>query len=245
GTVYLKTGDSARTDLPDQSVDLVITDPPYMDNVHYSELADFFHSWLRELVPFEHYPRKEATTRSPREVQSASPEEFEVAITGVWRECVRVLSPDGLLAFTFHQARLSGWVALVKALAEAGLVVTAVQPVKAEMSTSVTKNGAEPSNLDAVVVCRRGDSSIRSLLGDPEAAADVGERRIIELRAAGVDVGVGDIRSVIRGHVLATYTVTPHNVDLASHAVLADRIAADRTMRLSSPAHSPVKDMKA
>ena len=50
-----------------------------------------------------------------------------------------MLKSDGLLAFTFHQARLSGWIALVQALAEAGLVVTAVQPVKGEMATSVTK----------------------------------------------------------------------------------------------------------
>ena len=32
----------AETDLPDGSVDLVVTDPPFFDNVHYSELADFF-----------------------------------------------------------------------------------------------------------------------------------------------------------------------------------------------------------
>ena len=45
GTTYLSCGDSARTDLPDKSVHLVITDPPFFDNVHYSELADFFHAW--------------------------------------------------------------------------------------------------------------------------------------------------------------------------------------------------------
>lgn len=130
GTVYLRTGDSARTDLPDQSVDLVVTDPPYMDNVHYSELADFFHGWLREIRPYEHYPVQPPTTRHPNEVQSASAAKFEAAIGRVWQECARVLKPDGLLAFTFHQARLSGWVSLVRALGAAGLVVTAVQPVK-------------------------------------------------------------------------------------------------------------------
>ena len=36
--VYLSCGDSAATDLPDQSVDAVVTDPPFYDNVHYSEL---------------------------------------------------------------------------------------------------------------------------------------------------------------------------------------------------------------
>jgi len=232
GAVYLRTGDSSNTDLPDESVDLVITDPPYMDNVHYSELADFFHSWLRELLPFEHYPQEQGTTRRAQEVQSASPDEFEAAITRVWQECARVLKAEGLLAFTFHQARLPGWVALVKALANAGLVVTAVQPVKGEMSTSVTKNGTEPSNLDAVVVCRRRASAAGLSLTDPERAAEVGERRLIGLRSAGVDVGVGDVRSVVRGHVLATYTVDPRGIDLVCLTVLADRLASERVERL-------------
>ena len=43
--IYLSCGDSAATGLPDRSVDLIVTDPPFFDNVHYSELADFFHAW--------------------------------------------------------------------------------------------------------------------------------------------------------------------------------------------------------
>ncbi|MGH2771231.1 MAG: DNA methyltransferase, partial [Actinomycetota bacterium] len=136
---YVTCGDASHTDLPHRSVDLIITDPPFMDNVHYSELADFFHSWLREIVPFASYPIDPPTTRQAGEVQSTSSEQFEAAIASVWRECHRVLRDEGLLAFTFHQARSSGWLALMRALKDAGFMVTAVQPVKAEMSTSVTK----------------------------------------------------------------------------------------------------------
>ena len=40
--LYLSCGDSSSTGLATGSVDLVLTDPPFFDNVHYSELADFF-----------------------------------------------------------------------------------------------------------------------------------------------------------------------------------------------------------
>jgi putative DNA methylase len=233
GAVYLRTGDASQTDLPDASVDLVITDPPYMDNVHYSELADFFHAWLREVVPFEHYPVTRDTTRNISEVQSASPEEFQKAIARVWRECARVLKVDGLLAFTFHQARITGWVALMQALADAGLVVTAVRPVKGEMTTSVTKGGKEPSNLDSVVVCRKRLEATRNMMTDPRAAARAGERLLSELQATEVSVGAGDIRSVIRGYVLATYTANPERVDLLATAALADELATERIGRLA------------
>jgi len=230
GAVYLRTGDAADTDLPEASVDLVVTDPPYMDNVHYSELADFFHAWLRVIKPYSAYPCGAISTRNAQEVQSASPEDFEDAITDVWLECARVLKHNGLLAFTFHQARLSGWVAVVRALAKAGFVITAVQPVKGEMATSVTKNGVEPSNLDAVIVCRIRDSSINdhASLTEPHEAVKAAVRRLQALMAAGVDVGPGDIRSVIRGHVLATYTSQPSATDISKLAALADAEAAEQ-----------------
>ncbi|MHC4485961.1 MAG: DNA methyltransferase [Planctomycetota bacterium] len=40
---YISCGDSGHTDLAEKSVNMVVTDPPFFDNVHYSELADFFH----------------------------------------------------------------------------------------------------------------------------------------------------------------------------------------------------------
>jgi putative DNA methylase len=43
-TLMVLNGDSSTLPIPDASVDAVITDPPYFDFVHYSELSDFF--WL-------------------------------------------------------------------------------------------------------------------------------------------------------------------------------------------------------
>ncbi|HEX7450355.1 MAG TPA: DNA methyltransferase, partial [Pirellulales bacterium] len=43
--IYLSCGTSSQTGLADGSIDLVVTDPPFFDNVHYAELADFFYAW--------------------------------------------------------------------------------------------------------------------------------------------------------------------------------------------------------
>jgi putative DNA methylase len=237
----LCTGDSSHTDLPDACVDLVITDPPYMDNVHYSELADFFHVWLRRMRPYAGYPTQAMSTRHASEVQSGTPEQFRNAISRVWQECARVLNRDGLLAFTFHQARLAGWVALVEALAEAGFAITAVQPVKGEMSTSVTKMGAEPSNLDAVVVCRMRPSR-RRLVTDPNEAAITATHKLIQLSQAGIEVGPGDVRSVVRGHVLATYTTAyPSAGPIDVLASLADELASCCVERWPAGTSSPAQ----
>lgn len=221
-TAYISHGSSASFDLPDASVDLVITDPPYMDNVHYSELADFFHAWLREIKPFDGYPTASTTTRHAAEVQSANPADFGEAIRAVWKECARLLKPQGLLAFTFHQARITGWAELVKALESAGLVVTAVQPVKAEMSTSTVKSSAaDPSNLDSIVVCRLVGHSAptATTIADVELRAVAGLR---ECQEAGAKVGFADVESVVRGSVLALHTLPGNSMSMDSLAAAAD-----------------------
>ena len=65
----------SRTDIPEGSVDAVITDPPFFDNVHYSQLADFFYVWQRHFLG---HNGKHAllTTRQSSEVQHSDCEDF-------------------------------------------------------------------------------------------------------------------------------------------------------------------------
>ncbi|HZU72994.1 MAG TPA: DNA methyltransferase [Acidimicrobiales bacterium] len=223
----LLTGDAASTPLQDSTIDLVVTDPPYMDNVHYSELADFFHAWLTEVRPYRDYPIV-PTTRAVGEVQGTDHEHFAKGVGAVWRECARVLKPEGLLAFTFHQARMEGWLAVMNGLRDAGFVVTATQPVKAEMSVAAPKSGAkEPSTLDTIVVCRKVgvDGPAHSSIGSsPDEAAEWAVNRLHHLETAGIQFGPSDVRSVVRGTVLSLLT-RPGARDDTAIAVAADRLA--------------------
>jgi putative DNA methylase len=152
--IYLSCGDSANTEIPEKCVDLVITDPPFFDNVHYSELADFFFAW-QCLCP-TYSEAKTATTRHLSEVQDADAERFTAKLRNVFTECHRVLKDDGLLAFSYHHSRKEGWQSLADALFGAGFYVVNAQPVKAEMSVATPKSQAkEPIQLDIILVCRK------------------------------------------------------------------------------------------
>lgn len=220
GGAYVATRNSAHTDLPDESVDLVVTDPPYMDNVHYAELADFFHAWLKGIEPYASYATG-VSTRREGEVQNADPVAFGEAIEAVWRECARVLKPGGLLAFTFHQARIEGWVQVVESLRRAGFIVTAIQPVKGEMSTSVVKSSSnEPSNLDSVVVCRREADGAENPSASEFEALSTAKERLRALVDGGIAVGPGDVRSVIRGSMLGYMSAIGDEItDEAKHSI--------------------------
>ena len=207
GSAYVVTGDGGQTDIPDGAVTLVVTDPPYVDNVHYSELADFFHAWLRSIDPYPGYPT-DLTTRDQREVQNTGAEEFRTMAASVWRECARVLAGDGLLVFSFHQSRTSGWEAVMRSLADAGFFVTAVRPVVAEVTTSLTKAAASaPNRIDVIVVCRK--SGMRPEPATPAQARKQVTAALLGLRDSGLALGDGDALSAARASVLALGTHDP------------------------------------
>lgn len=149
-------GDSARLPLPDSSVDAVVTDPPYFDFVHYSELSDFFFAWLAPALR-QRYPmfvREDSS--DPGEVQHRDPRTFACQLTRVFTECRRVLKEEGVLAFSFHHSRPEGWSAIYEAVTKAGLTFVAAHPVHAELRAASPKAAAkDPISLDAILVCRK------------------------------------------------------------------------------------------
>jgi putative DNA methylase len=213
-SAYIATGDAATSDLPDESVDLICTDPPYLDNVHYSELADFFDAWMSQLRPFGQYPTG-GGTRNPRELQNSDPEVFERMATRAWNECFRVLKQDGALVFSYHQSQPAGWSALMRSLDSAGFVVSATRPVIAEVSSSLTKGAAiRPNRIDVIVVARK-----RGALEHTTSVEDC----IAELYELHKELGLGegDVLSAIRAAVFAEGTRSKTDWDgLASRAEL-------------------------
>lgn len=203
---YLSCGDSAVTDLPDNSIDLVVTDPPFFDNVHYSELADFFYVWIRHIFGNKGI-FKASTTRTSGEVQHVDPATFSQNLSKVFKECNRVLRPEGLLIFTYHHSRHEGWISVLEAIVEGGFVLTLTHPVKAEMSVAAPKQQAkEPIDLDIVLVCRKRsewqlkDSVEPNLWKKAKKAAS---EQISRFNAVGRRLSRNDIRVVFMGQVVS------------------------------------------
>lgn len=200
--IYLSCGNSADTGLQDGSVDLVVTDPPFFDNVHYSELADFFYSW-QQLSSVA----KEAvalTTRSEAEVQDPDAGRFAEKLRSVFRECARILKESGLLVFTYHHSREEGWKALAEAVLGAGFSVINSHPVKAEMSVAMPKTQAkEPIQLDIILVCRKRASTSEPKV-DAAKAAETARKKMDRLHAAGLKLSYNDQKIVLFGQLLTT-----------------------------------------
>ena len=198
--IALSCGDSSTTRLSARSVDLIVTDPPFFDNVHYSELADFFHAW-RQLAT----NKPSLTTRSKDEVQDSNAEQFSRKLQAVLRECHRVLKDAGLLVFTYHHSRDDGWKALADAIIGAGFAVVNSHPVKAEMSVATPKSQAkEPIQLDIIIVCRKAAATCGHV-EVPDVLASAREK-LRRLQTAGFSLSRNDRKVVFYGQLLTTLT---------------------------------------
>lgn len=201
GSVYLSHGDSSCVDMPDKSVDLVVTDPPFFDNVHYSQLADFFYYWLKQMLDLS----PENTTRCESEVQDTDPERFTAKLTSVFAECARILRDKGLFVFTYHHSRHEGWTAVHQAIRHAGFICAQAYPIKAEMSVAMPlQQSKSPIHLDLILVCRRDGLTATggSSSGTIQSALATAETQISALTRAGIKVSLGDAKVILMGRFL-------------------------------------------
>ncbi len=156
----------SATDLenvPANSFDLVITDPPFGGLLHYAELADFFYVWLR-LVLKSRYPDQFTGEYTPKTLEAVSnrarhPDDadayYQRLLTASWKEAHRILKPGGTLAFTFHHSEDAPWVSVLESLFDAGYYLEATYPIRSDETKGDGEFGSRKIEYDIVHVCRK------------------------------------------------------------------------------------------
>lgn len=156
-------------ELKDDSVDAVITDPPFGGLLHYSELADFFYVWLRLALRGEQpkYFDPEYTPKTMEAVankarhpgkeedgQKSADVFYQRLLTACWQEARRVLKPAGVLAFTFHHSEDAPWVSVLESLFDAGFFLQATYPIRSDETKGTGQFGSKMIEYDIIHVCR-------------------------------------------------------------------------------------------
>jgi putative DNA methylase len=198
------SGDSLALD--DASVDCVVMDPPYYDNVMYAELSDFFYVWLKRTAGLL-YPEQFAAYLTDKDREAiANPAKFksqkggaknlagkdyQYRMQAIFAECRRVLKPDGVMTVMFTHKASGAWDALASGLVEAGFVITASWPVNTEAEGSLHIKEKSAAKSTIFLVCRpqeqrtTGDDANYWEDVEPKVAAVVRER-VQEFQDAGI-----------------------------------------------------------
>jgi putative DNA methylase len=199
------------------SVDLVITDPPFGGLLHYSELSEFFYVWLRLALKgkypdgftAEFVPKSlEAVANKAREPEDADGF-YQRLLTQCWREAHRILKPSGILAFTFHHSEDEPWVAVLESLFDAGYYLEATYPIRSDETKGEGEFGSKTIEYDIIHVCRKRTEEPKPVSWGRmrrEVMADVRQLQAMLENHAKEGLPAADIQVIRRGKALEYFS---------------------------------------
>ena len=183
--------------LGDGSVDAIVFDPPYYDNVSYAELSDFFYVWLKRTAGYvyPHWfgdyltdktneaiasPARFRTGKKAKSVKDLAYDDYVERMVRIFSECRRIIRDDGIMTIMFTHKTTDAWDALTIGIIEAGFRITATWPVKTESDSSLNIRDRAAARSTILLACRpkisesAGGSSWEQV--EQEVAAAVRER---------------------------------------------------------------------
>ena len=151
-----------------QDMPVIITDPPYYDNIGYADLSEFFYVWLRPLLR-DIYPELLASMMPPRHEEITASPRFEdptrhfenllgKSLLQIRRYCPTEIPTSIFYAYRQQEEERdgrtsTGWETMLMAIVNAGFQVVATWPMRTERTTGIfIRRNALASSI--LLVCR-------------------------------------------------------------------------------------------
>ncbi len=152
---------------------VVVTDPPYYDNIDYADLSDYFYVWLRPLLR-DIYPSLFAGMLTPKgEEMTAIPsrfshprERFEELLSRTLRLIKQKCSPEfpSSIFYAYKQQQeerdgrtSTGWETMLTALVSSGFRIIGTWPMRTERAARTNALATNALASSVVLVCRPRD----------------------------------------------------------------------------------------
>jgi putative DNA methylase len=220
------------------SLDAVVTDPPYYDNVPYANIADFFYVWLKRSLGDLH-PSGFASVGTPKKQEAVADAKrhgddrnraetaYEKMMEKSFIEASRVLKPTGLLTVVYAHKTTVGWATLVESLRRANFTVDEAWPLDTERPGRVRAIASVALASSIFLVARKREGASAGSF-DEEVRPEL--ERIVRERVATLwDMGIGGADLVISSVGAGLRAFTRHvRVEYANgEEVPAERFLAE------------------
>ena len=157
--------DAAHHQLPDDSADAVITDPPYYDAVPYAHLADCFYVWMKRSLGTAHPELFNSDLiEKQREIVVDRPHSrsnsiktlafYEDGLLRAFSESRRLAKPQSVSVIVFASKTTASWEAVLQAIVQAGWMIVGSWPIDTEMEARVSAQGQARLASSVHIVCR-------------------------------------------------------------------------------------------
>jgi len=119
----------ALENISNECVDYIFTDPPFGDNLNYSELNFISESWLKSKT-------NNLTEAVVNKSQSKGLLEYQELMSKCFSEYYRILKPNRWMTVEFHNSKNAVWNAIQESLQKVGFVVADVRTLDKQKGTT-------------------------------------------------------------------------------------------------------------
>ena len=107
------------SELPDNVIDYIYTDPPFGANIIYSEMNSILESWLKVRT-------NDLDEAVIDETRNRKFDDYALLMRACFSECYRILKPGRWMTVEFHNTQASIWNLIQTAIGESGFVIAQV-----------------------------------------------------------------------------------------------------------------------
>jgi adenine-specific DNA methylase len=164
-------GDASNLPYETNSIESIVVDPPYGDNLVYAETADAFYVWFREYL-METFPdafsspetnKEDEAVENPAIVNpsdTSSTSElararYEDKMSDIFSESYRVLEKGGVLTIYFTDKQVDAWDSLTMSLIRSGFIITSTHTITSEMPQRIGARERASADTTLLLVCRK------------------------------------------------------------------------------------------
>lgn len=132
------------TNIPSNSIDYIFTDPPFGNNLMYSELNFIWEAWLKVFT-------NNKTEAVINKTQRKGLYEYQELMEKCFREMYRILKPGRWMTVEFHNSKNAVWNAIQEAILKAGFVVASVKVLDKKQGTFKQVTSASAVKKDMII----------------------------------------------------------------------------------------------
>jgi putative DNA methylase len=160
-------GDATNHFMPDDSIDLWATDPPYYDSVPYSDISNYFVVWLKRMLPDlvledQIAPKLAELVMDKSAIADGKKDSvwYESSVERALREGCRLTKSDGIAYWVYAHKSTEGWSTVLKGVIKSGWKVTGSWPISTERKSRFrAQNSAALSTSVHIVMRPRPDDA--------------------------------------------------------------------------------------
>ena len=195
------------SNIADNVIDYIFIDPPFGDNIMYSESNFLWESWLKVYTN----STEEAIINTTQGKQLV---DYQRLIEKCFSEFHRVLKPNRWMTVEFHNSKNAVWNAIQQALLQAGFVIADVRTLDKKQGSfkQVTTTGAVKQDL-VISAYKPKDSLKRNMLanaGSEETAWEFVRQHLANISVVVIKNGKIEIVSERQGYLLFDRMVAYH-----------------------------------